>query len=198
MVEKVDLVSLFEPVCRKYRVPIANAKGWSDLHLRASIMRYFSAGEDGGRTPVLLYCGDHDPAGLLISRALPKLFADLSRAVGWEPENLIVDRFGLNADFISTHGLSWIENLQTGSGSDLSDPDHHSHDRAYVQDYIRRFGVRKVEANALVTRSEAGRKLIADAISKYIPGDWPTQFIKRNRKAREQALEEFDLLRNQL
>lgn len=198
MVEKVDLVSLFEPICRKYRVPIANAKGWSDLHLRASIMRYFCVGEDDGRIPVLLYAGDHDPAGLLISKTLPKLFADLSRAVDWAPDNLIVDRFGLNEDFISAHGLSWIENLQTGSGSDLSDPEHHSHDRAYVQEYISRFGVRKVEANALVVRPEAGRRLIADAIAQYIPADWPVQFKERNREAREAALAEFDLLREQL
>jgi len=27
MVEKIDLVSLFEPICRKYKIPIANGKG---------------------------------------------------------------------------------------------------------------------------------------------------------------------------
>jgi hypothetical protein len=194
MVEKVDLVSLFQPICQDYRVPIANAKGWSDLHLRAAIMRYFKSAEDVGRTPVLLYCGDHDPAGLLISKTLPKQFADLSQAVGWSPDNLIVDRFGLNEDFIKAQGLSWIDNLQTGSGNNLADPEHSSHDRTYVQDYIRRFGARKVEANALVVRPEAGRKLIADAIARYIPRDWPQQFEERNRVARNAAYQAFDRL----
>src|SRR5690606_12998175 len=129
--EKIDLVSLFGPTCKRYRIPIANAKGWADLHLRAAIMKYFKDGEAEGRTPVLLYCGDHDPAGLLISQTLPKQFSDMSRAGGWSPDHLVVDRFGLNFDFIEEHRLSWIGNLETGSGGNLASPDHASHDRAY-------------------------------------------------------------------
>jgi hypothetical protein len=197
LVEKVDLVSLFTSTCRRYRVPIANAKGWSDLHLRAASMEYFRDGEEEGRRPALLYCGDHDPAGLLISQTLPKQFADLSRAVGWSPDEMIVDRFGLNADFIEQHGLSWIGNLETGSGGSLADPDHSSHDRGYVQEYIRKFGIRKVEANALVTRPAAGRQLIEEAITRYIPRDWPEQHAMRNAAPRTAALAEFDLLVSQ-
>lgn len=197
LVEKVDLVSLFTPTCNRYRVPIANAKGWSDLHLRAAIMEYFRDGEKQGRKPVLLYCGDHDPAGLLISKTLPKQFADLSRAVGWSPDEMIVDRFGLNADFIEQHGLSWIGNLETGSGVSLADPAHECHGREYVQGYIQKFGIRKVEANALVTRPGAGRQLIQDAITRYIPNDWPERHVERNAAHRSMALSEFDLLVSQ-
>ena len=50
-------------------------------------------------------------------------------------------RFGLNADFIDRHGLTWIDNLETSSGQQLDDPDHDDHDKEYVQDYIARFGV---------------------------------------------------------
>jgi hypothetical protein len=144
---------------------------------------------------VLLYCGDHDPAGLLISSTLKSQLADLSRAVGWSPDHLIVDRFGLNADFIRKHNLSWIENLQTGSGANLADCDHSSHDRRYVQDYIRQFGPRKVEANTLVTRPDAARAMIKQAIERYIPHDWIVQYQRRNEAPRKAALEFFDRLR---
>lgn len=191
LVEKVDLVTLFERPCSWSHVPIANAKGWSDLHLRAAMMRYFREAEAEGRTPVLLYCGDHDPAGLLISSTLKKQLADLSRAVDWSPDNLIVDRFGLNADFIRKHKLTWIENLQSGSGADLA-----VCDRSYVKDYIEKFGARKCEANALVTRPDAAEALIREAIAKYVPKDWIILHRRRNEGAREEALAAFDELRD--
>ena len=43
LVEKIDLRSLFKPICEKYRVRIANAKGWSDLGQRGNMMRRFRA-----------------------------------------------------------------------------------------------------------------------------------------------------------
>ena len=168
MVEKVDLRELFSPVCARYRDPLANAKGWSDLHTRAAMMRRFAAHEAAGRTCVLLYCGDHDPAGLRISDALRDNLAELSRAVGWEPSSLIIDRFGLNYDFILANRLTWIDNLQTGTGKDLADPRHPDHRKPFVQEYIRRYGARKMEANALVVRPAAGRQLCEDAILRYL------------------------------
>jgi hypothetical protein len=41
VVEKIDLKSLFSGICREFRIPNANAKGWGDLHIRASMMRRF-------------------------------------------------------------------------------------------------------------------------------------------------------------
>ncbi len=168
VVEKIDLRSLFESVCNKYSIPIANARGWSDLNMRGAMMRRFAQHEKAGRIPVLLYCGDHDPKGLQISECLRSNCAELSAAVGWSPDNLIVDRFGLNADFIRKHELSWIENLHTGSGGDLAAAKHRDHKQAYVQNYLREFGPRKVEANALVTRPKEGRALCEAAILKYV------------------------------
>ena len=168
MVEKIDLKSLFGPVCEQFYVPLANARGSSDINSRAAMMKRFAEPEAKGKRCVLLYAGDHDPAGLRISDFLRKNLADLSRAVGWSPDRLIIDRFGLNADFIRTHGLTWIENLETGSGGRLDDPRHPDHRKSYVQDYLAEYGPRKVEANALVTRAQAGRKLCHDAILKYV------------------------------
>lgn len=168
VVEKIDLRSLFETVCEKYRIPIANARGWSDLNMRGDMMRRFAEHEKAGRIPVLLYCGDHDPKGLQISECLRSNCEELSGAVGWRPDNLIVDRFGLNADFIRDHKLTWIENLHTGAGGDLASKTHRDHKQAYVQNYLKVFEAKKVEANSLVTRPAAGRALCEAAILKYV------------------------------
>ena len=169
MVEKSDLKSLFEPVCRKYFVPLANSKGWSDINLRVNLMRLFKEHEEQGRRCILLYAGDFDPAGLSISDRLKKNFSDLEKAVGWDSSDLTVHRFGLNRDFIEEQGLAWIDNLETARGRyPLDDPRHKDHHLPYVQNYLYRHGVRKCEANALVTRPEAGRKLCEDAILRHL------------------------------
>jgi hypothetical protein len=176
VVEKLGLRNLFEPVCSESYVPIQNFKGWSDLNLRARMMRRFKRWEAKGKRCVLLVCVDHDPGGLLIADAVRKNLADLSNAVGWSPRNLIVIRFGLTAEFINRHRLTWIDNLETGSGLQLNDPDHNDHFKRHVQDYIAKFGVRKCEANALVAKPELGRKLMRDAILKYVRADAPEQY----------------------
>jgi hypothetical protein len=115
---------------------------------------------------------------LNISNFIRSNFNDLSKAVGgWTPDKLIIERFGLNLDFIMEQNLTWIDNLETSSGERLDDPDHHDHDMAYVQDYLRKYchkdengkwEGRKVEANALVVRPEAARRLCREALAKYI------------------------------
>ena len=132
-------------------------------------MERFREHEVAGRKCVLLLCGDHDPGGLHISEKMRENLEELSRAVGWSPDNLIITRFGLNLDFIEQQGLTWIDNLETASGGQLDDPGHPDHFKPYVQDYLKRFGVRKVEANALVKRPEAGRALMRQALLRYIP-----------------------------
>jgi hypothetical protein len=171
VVEKIDLKSLFEPVCQEFRISISNARGWSDINSRARRMRRFKEWEDKDKHCVLLYCGDHDPAGLSISDSLMSLFEEMEGAVGWNPSRLTIERFGLNADFINANNLTWVDNLVTSSGEDLSNPKHKDHNKPYVQDYLRRFGARKVEANALVVRPDQGRQLCREAILKYINKD---------------------------
>jgi len=168
-VEKIDLKSLFAFTCSSFNIPITNVKGWNDINSRAAAMRRFQEWEDRGNQCVLLYCGDHDPGGLAISSQIMSNLADLSEAVDWYPTNLIIDRFGLNYDFIEVNNLSWIDNLETSSGGRLDDPRHKDHLKPYVQDYLRKFGVRKVEANALVVRPVEGRRLCRDAIRRYVP-----------------------------
>jgi hypothetical protein len=137
-VEKLDLRNLFEPVCAEFYVPLTNLKGWCDLNARAAMMKRFAEHESEGRKCVLLLCGDHDPGGLQITETMRKNLEDLANAVGWSPHNLVITRFGLNADFIDAHGLTWIDNLETSSGQRLDDPRHPDHRKSYVQDYLAR------------------------------------------------------------
>src|SRR5262249_8179522 len=109
------------------------------------------------------------------------------KTVGWSPKNLHIDRFGLNYDFIRRHRLTWIDNLITGSGGDLADKNHPDHEKPYVQNYLRKFKTRKVEANALVVRPAAGRKLCRDAILRYVPRRAITKFERQLDLRQEQA-----------
>ena len=179
-------------MCNRYWIRYSNAKGWSDLNQRADMMCRFAAAEQHRQHPVLLNCGDHDPSGLLISKtppqgldhARPRRRADVRRTA-WDPATLIVDRFGLNRDFIDAHHLTWIDGLTTGSNQDLADPAHRDHDKAYIEEYIKAHGARKVEANALVVAAEAGRQLLLDTIHKYIAPDALDRYEARLREPRE-------------
>lgn len=178
LVEKIDLVGLFEPLCRKYYIPIANARGWNDLNQRNNMMQYFSYWEKQGKQCILLYCGDFDIDGMLISDSAIKNMESIQKAVGWKPDRVIVDRFGLNKDFIDKHNLSWINNVKTSSGKDYASPSHKDHYATHVQKWLRTIGARKVEANALVVHSEKGRALCEDTINKYVSPDAPRRFEK--------------------
>ena len=146
-----------------------------------------------GKRCIVLYCGDHDPAGLNISDTLRKNFAELLNHAEWLAlmDRLEVDRFGLNADFIAEHKLTWIENLETSSGKSLADPRHKDHRAPYVQNYLRAFGARKVEANALVVRPEAGRDLCRQAILRYLPEDAPDDYQVALDPPREEVRKEI-------
>ena len=148
------------------------------------MMRRFAAHEAAGRRCVLLLCGDHDPGGPHITDKCARTCEDLSGAVGWTPENLVISRFGLNADFIDRHDLTWIDNLETSSGQQLDDPGHSDHDKRYVQDYIGRFGVRKCEANALVVVPDIGRVLCRNAILRHVPATAPARYHSRLHRVR--------------
>lgn len=166
VVEKIDLIQLFKGVCATYHVPIANSRGWPDLNMRAEMMKRFQYWERRDHNCILLLCGDHDPAGLLISKSYRKMLNDLKNAVGWSPKHLLIERFGLNEDLINEENLSWIENLMTSKNRDLKNSKE-----KYVQEYIKKYGVRKVEANALVTRPNVARNLIESTLNKYISKD---------------------------
>ena len=174
LVEKIDLKTLFSPVCEKYHIPIATSKGWSSMLQRAIYANRFKEAEDKGLKCVLLYCGDHDPDGLRISEFMRSNLDDIKDItwengnIGYDPSNLIIQRFGLDAGFIRKHNLTWIDNLITGSGKNLASPEHKNFKLPYVQAYLKRFGEKKCEANAIVPMPEEARNLVEEAIVDFI------------------------------
>jgi len=200
IVEKIDLKTLFQPVCEKYHIPIATTKGWSSMMQRAIYARRFKEAEERGLICVLLYCGDHDPDGLRISDFLRKNLEDLTNIIwsdgmeGYNPTYLIIKRFGLDYDYIQQNNLTWIENLITGSGGYLAKEvngeivqgktangkPHPNFFLPYVQEYLKKYGVRKVEANALVVRPREARFLCRDAIEAHIGVDAIKRFEKKH------------------
>lgn len=195
VVEKIDLKTLFKPICMKYHIPIATSKGWSSIIQRAEYAKRFKQAEDDGLICVLLYCGDHDPDGLRISEFLRKNLKELEDVFwedgteGYDPENLIIERFGLNYDFIVENKLTWIENLITGSKKNLADPSHKNHHMSYVQEYLKTVGVRKCEANAIVKQPEKGRILCHKAIEKYLGADAKDRFGAKLEAIRQEIRE---------
>ncbi len=195
MVEKIDLKTLFLPVCEKYHIPISTAKGWSDINQRAEMAARFKEAEEKGLKPILLYAGDFDPFGVNISETLLKNMWQIAGGTGWEPENLVVDRFGLNFEFIEENELSWIENLKTSAKppkiNDLADPRHPQHYLPFVQEWLENIGPRKVEANALVVAPAAGRQLCKESIERWLGTDALSRFQAKRDEIRRQ-IEEFD------
>ena len=193
VVEKIDLKTLFEPVCRKYKIPIATSKGWSSMLQRAVYSKRFKEAEEQGLKPLLLYCGDHDPDGLRISDFLRKNLADLKDIVwengltGYDPVNLEIVRFGLNHDFIKKHNLTWINNLITGSKKNLASPSHKNYNMPYVQEYLKEFGARKCEANAIVVIPEVARKFVDKIIKGYLGKDAEERFLAKRQAVRDEV-----------
>jgi hypothetical protein len=196
VVEKIDLVTLFQPVCEEYHIPIANSKGWSSMLQRAEYARRFEEAEEKGLQCVLLYCGDHDPDGLRISEFIRKNLDDLrdvewaDGTSGYDPSNLIIERFGLNYDFIQENRFTWIDNLITGSGKNLASPAHKNFNMSYVQQYLREVGERKCEANAIVTLPDVAQTLVREAIESYL-GVGALYRFENKRDAVKEELEEF-------
>lgn len=190
VVEKIDLKTLFAPVCAQYKIPIANAKGWSSILQRAEYARRFKEAEDAGLKCVLLYCGDHDPDGLRISDTLRKNLRDISDiewadgTTGYDPINLQIERFGLNYNFIQQNRYTWIDNLITGSGMNLASKSHKNNRLPYVQEYLSTIGERKCEANAIVTTPAVAKALMQGEIEKWLGADSLERFARKDTRVR--------------
>lgn len=192
VVEKIDLKTLFAPICAQYKIPIANAKGWSSILQRAEYARRFKEAEDNGLKCVLLYCGDHDPDGLRISDTIRKNLYDIKDVewrdgvVGYDPSDLIIHRFGLNYDFIKKNNYTWIDNLITGSGLNLASRSHKNNRLPYVQEYLQTIGERKCEANAIVTTPQKAEDLMREEIERWLGQDALERFANKRAEVERQ------------
>lgn len=179
-VEKGDLISIFGDICRFYHIPIANAKGRSDINQRNLLALRFKEAEKMGLIPVLLYYADHDPAGLQIVGDIINNLRQIEKATGWSPDNLEVDPIGLTYEFIDGNRLVWVDNLITSSGKNLADPNHPDHNKPYVQNYIKEYGPRKCEANAILKVIPEAQLDCIKSIQRYLgEGEEPFEEYKK-------------------
>lgn len=200
LVEKIDLKELFKPICDQYNIPIATAKGWSSINQRAKMLSRYIKWVKEGKQPVLLYCGDFDPAGLQISDKLMKNFDDLKDAqipydgdyitdLGATDIGLKIDRIGLSEKQVQEWNFPWINNLETSGDYSLDDPRHDEHDQPYVQQWLDDIGVRKVEANALVTQPEKGRELFRNSVEEYLGSNPKDEYEETRDEKRKKVLD---------
>lgn len=200
MVEKIDVLNLFKDTCEKYHIPIANTKGWTDLNSRYYLALRFKEAEEMGLQPVFLYYGDFDPAGFLISDTWTNNLRKVEKSAKWNPKNLIIDRFGLNYDFIEDNKILWIDNLTTGKGRNLGE----LYDKykvgtlgkkeriyKYEIEYIEKYGKRKCEANAILPIRNKAIDNCEKKIKEYL-GENPHK--KYNKKINKRQQEVKDIL----
>ncbi len=192
IVEKVDLVGLFSPVCSKYQIPITNLKGYSDINSRADIIKRCYDKHKEGCEVMLFYCGDFDPAGINISNLFKKNLKDLEEATGVDTSFIQFHRFGLNYKYIIDNNLVWTDNLITGSGKDLNDPYHKDHKLPYVQNYINQYGVKKVEANALLKNISKARDLMLTTINTIVKYSDLEAYNQQLQESKSLLLEAFN------
>ena len=67
-----------------------------------------------------------------------------------------------------------------------------------MQSYLREFGTRKCEANALITRPEAARELVDDALMEWLSQDGIDQWEAENDAAEKDASHHADGIRRVL
>lgn len=201
--EKIDTRNLFYDICRMYHIPLSNAKGWSDINSWNLMIQRYKQAEELDLIPVLLYHGDHDPMGIKIAESIKNNLKELENATGWNPDNLIVDVFGLSFEFIEDNSLLWIDNLITGSGRDVGEIYKRykagimtKKDRIfqYEIDYIEKYGARKCEANAVMTVRREAQIDCYKAISKYLEEDGRDPFEAYNKKLKEDQETTKDIL----
>ncbi len=201
--EKRDLIKLFEPELPQAVRRFAS-KGQADVNSRVALIEECIWAESEGLDPVILYCGDLDPMGVKMSDAILENLMPLAKVLDWEVElKMMADddrvvRFGLNAEFVNNAGLLWIDGLETSSGENLADPNHKHHQFPYVQDYLRDYGPRKVEANALIANPTAARALMRDELWKWLSHAGDKQWKAENNAASVEASGHVDAITRML
>jgi len=195
LVEKVDLKSLFARICKQYKIPIANLHGSGSIEQKAVMAYNFQYHENEGRQPILFACGDFDPPGLEIRAVLKDWFVKYIGFTGWDPQNLIVDPIGLTYRFIQKNNLTWIDNLESSGEKDLDDPTGKvwKDNRFNIQKYVAKYGVKKCESNAIVVVPKLGRKMLQDAIDKWLGKDVYKDYLsdlKTGRSRTKELIEE--------
>ena len=77
-------------------------------------------------------------------------------------------------------------------------PNHKHHQFPYVQDYLREYGTKKVEANALIANPTAARALMREEFWQWLSPAGHNQWIKENKAASAEASGHVDAFNDPL
>lgn len=195
LVEKLDLKNLFMPICKEYHIPVANGKGWSDINQRYDLIKRCMWAESRGLTPIILYAGDFDPYGKHISDTLIENIHQLDGLLDINGNRINISmhrnqikRFCLNKDFIDRHNLTWIDNLLSGSGKDMSKPNKNGKIKRFIQEWIDTVGKRKCEAEAAMKVPKEARQLFEQNIQGYLGRNAKERFESKRAEIEKRLL----------
>lgn len=170
MVEKQALEGVLIPVCERLGIRFTANKGFSSASsLYEAGKRLYQKSREG-KTPWVLYLGDHDPSGMDMTRDVEErlnLFAGLT----W----VYVDRLALNMDQIEDLNLPPAPAKITDSRS---------------KGYIARFGNDSWELDALEPRRLAG--LVTDAVERLRDNIAWSEAVKREESMRKELRDFVD------
>lgn len=159
MVEKQALEGVLIPVCEEFGIPFTANKGYSSSSAMYEASKRFIDAIERGKTPYILYLGDHDPSGIDMTRDVidridlfVKTSLDRMDEIGPNEEDAVpVQRLALNMDQIKK--LKPPENPAKVTDS-------------RAKSYISRFGTSSWELDAIEPSALA--KLVRDAVNKLI------------------------------
>jgi hypothetical protein len=169
--EKASLGDVLSPIAEKYKADLYLPAGeLSDTHL----YQMARVGADDGRTMVVLYFSDADPAGWQMPISAARKLQALQ--VGWFPAlKFEVRRVALTPDQVREYGLPVTPLKDTEQRAD---------------EWRRAMGVAQTEVDALGSlRPDLLRRLAEDAIAPFYDHglDWRTQMAYNRWRTRAQA-----------
>lgn len=165
IIEKAALTTVLKPVCDEFDVPIVAIRGTaSDTVLRALASEHLVPAIEDDQKPVVLYLGDHDPAGLGICENVQSRLSLYS-----DDTEIRLDRLALNWDQVGTLPDNVENKVKEATSEKKGDPRGPA--------YIKKFGTNQTwELDALTP--EFTVKLVRDAVEALI--EEPTLWEQRH------------------
>lgn len=149
MVEKQALEGVLVPVCRKLDITFIANKGYSSSSMMYELGKTLNAEKRvNGRSPVVLYLGDHDPSGIDMTRDV------LERLELFSQLDVEVIRLALNMDQVEEYGPPENPTKLTDSRAPA---------------YIEEFGYSSWELDALEPATLA--RLVEEKVAEYLDVD---------------------------
>lgn len=170
-VEKHALNQVISRPARRWRVPYMSCKGYLSASEAWRSGQRFQEKVDEGKEVVILHLGDHDPSGIDMTRD--------NRERSWKyamgSDNIEIVRLALNMDQIEEH-------RPPPNPAKITD--------SRAQDYIRRFGNKSWELDAL--DPTVIDKLIDGEIQKRLDIDVWDEVAAQEREAKDQLRGVYD------